>query len=206
MSGYQYVGPHDPAAMEAMHNVKAYIRHAEAAAVARDETPERVEVTPELLARWEEGCTDARDHGAFNVAVPPSVVLALVRHIRNLETAYDGQAGYIVELIQARVEDAERIRELESERDAMRLEEDRSGPDAGECGVSLEGAKAGAVLPTRVNIWSGEHRAWWREESRGYVYARRGAGIYTAQGAYQCTAHCGPEKEIAFYPAKYTAP
>ena len=52
----------------------------------------------------------------------------------------------------------------------------------------------------KVQIWSGEHRAWWRAGGCGYVLTRDRAGVYDFADAWEATKHCGPEKKIAFYP------
>ena len=51
----------------------------------------------------------------------------------------------------------------------------------------------------KVRIWSGEHRAWWGPDSRGYLTDIRFAGIYTIQEAWQTTKHCCPKKKISFH-------
>ena len=52
-------------------------------------------------------------------------------------------------------------------------------------------------------IWSGEHRAWWRPDARGYCEFLAGAGRYTFEEAAQITEHCGPEKKIDLVPDPY---
>ena len=47
-----------------------------------------------------------------------------------------------------------------------------------------------------VVIWSGEHRAWWRANKRGYTTDPATAGRYTLPEAVYETNHCGPEKKI----------
>lgn len=49
-----------------------------------------------------------------------------------------------------------------------------------------------------VRIWSGEHGAYWRSDSRGYTLDRFDAGYYVFHDAFNRTRHCGPEKRIAF--------
>ncbi|HEV7293080.1 MAG TPA: hypothetical protein VGN79_12245 [Devosia sp.] len=49
-----------------------------------------------------------------------------------------------------------------------------------------------------VRIWSGEWSAWWRPESRGYTDDITQAGIYSFEDAWATSAHCGPEKKIAY--------
>lgn len=50
-----------------------------------------------------------------------------------------------------------------------------------------------------VHIWSGEHRAWWRQLGEGYTDATAHAGVWTFAEAWERTKHCGPEKKIAYY-------
>jgi hypothetical protein len=45
-------------------------------------------------------------------------------------------------------------------------------------------------------IYSGEHNAYWRPESRGYTTKLEEAGRYTLSEAHRKTNHCGPEKHI----------
>jgi len=56
------------------------------------------------------------------------------------------------------------------------------------------------LLPEGVCIWSGEHRAYWRQGGRGYVafYDRR-IGVWSLDEALKLTRHCGPEKKIEFH-------
>lgn len=54
-----------------------------------------------------------------------------------------------------------------------------------------------SICDKQVFIWSGEHGAYWGPNRAGY-YDRDRAGIYSFREAYACTAHCGPEKKIAY--------
>ncbi|RVT91438.1 hypothetical protein EOD42_22545 [Rhodovarius crocodyli] len=50
-----------------------------------------------------------------------------------------------------------------------------------------------------VRIWSGEHRAYWRDGGHGYTDNRRvEAWLLPFEDAYARVKHCGPEKRIAF--------
>jgi hypothetical protein len=49
-----------------------------------------------------------------------------------------------------------------------------------------------------VNIYSDEHKAYWRPNSKGYSIDIKGAGKYTFEDALANTMHCGPEKKIKF--------
>lgn len=78
------------------------------------------------------------------------------------------------------------------------------GPDPWEECTTLEEAKAeGAPLRYAhgVLIWSGEHSLWWMANRAGYTPIRAEAGVYAPLDALHVTRHCGPEKEIEFYPA-----
>ena len=57
-----------------------------------------------------------------------------------------------------------------------------------------------SVKPRVVGIWSGEHRAWWRDEGRGYTTDPVNAGFYSPASARAWTGHCGPEKQIEIRP------
>ena len=50
----------------------------------------------------------------------------------------------------------------------------------------------------KVWIYSAEHNAWWRPNSRGYTSNKEIAGVYDLTDAYSATSHCGPEKKIFF--------
>jgi hypothetical protein len=54
--------------------------------------------------------------------------------------------------------------------------------------------------PNGVNIWSGEHQLWWRSGASGYTPSRCEAGVYSFSEAWSKTCHCGPEKQIEYYP------
>jgi hypothetical protein len=61
-----------------------------------------------------------------------------------------------------------------------------------------------------VLIWSGEHRAWWRPNSRGHTVCISAAGRYGLAEALAITRHCGSEKRIVivddFLPLKKFEP
>lgn len=50
-----------------------------------------------------------------------------------------------------------------------------------------------------VNIYSGEHAAYWRSERKGYCTDIKGAGVYILTDALAASAHCGPEKKIKYH-------
>jgi hypothetical protein len=50
----------------------------------------------------------------------------------------------------------------------------------------------------QCRIYSDQHRLYWRSGARGYTGSALEAGLYTFWAAYAATAHCGPEKAIAF--------
>ena len=50
----------------------------------------------------------------------------------------------------------------------------------------------------RVRIWSGEHMAWWRPNSRGYTDCECQAGIYTMDEAWATSSHCCKKKKIVY--------
>lgn len=52
---------------------------------------------------------------------------------------------------------------------------------------------------TKVNIWSGQWRAWWREGAHGYSDHYEAAGVFTPAEAFAQTRHAGPEKKIVIY-------
>lgn len=52
----------------------------------------------------------------------------------------------------------------------------------------------------KVLIYSGEHRAWWREEGYGYTTKLEDAAYVPFEQALRHTRHCGPEKQIAYDP------
>lgn len=52
-----------------------------------------------------------------------------------------------------------------------------------------------------VHIWSGQWNAWWRESGNGYVEDIAGAGVFTAQDAWDHVKDCGPEKRISLVEA-----
>jgi hypothetical protein len=62
---------------------------------------------------------------------------------------------------------------------------------------------ASAPEPAAWLIWSGEHRAWWRPDARGYCNVAGGAGRYTRQGAQAWLDHAGPEKQLEIVPDPY---
>lgn len=45
-------------------------------------------------------------------------------------------------------------------------------------------------------IWSGEHKAWWRPDAKGYCEFLGGAGRYTRSEVKAWLDHAGPEKEL----------
>lgn len=49
-----------------------------------------------------------------------------------------------------------------------------------------------------VYIWSGEHQAYWRPESRGYTMYADQAGSWHIKEAFKMTKHCCPAKQIKF--------
>lgn len=49
-----------------------------------------------------------------------------------------------------------------------------------------------------VNIWSGEHGAYWRSNRQGYTTHKEFAGIYSIKDAYDACGHCSDEKRIRF--------
>lgn len=51
----------------------------------------------------------------------------------------------------------------------------------------------------QVNIYSGQHAAYWRADAKGYSADIKGAGVYTLSDAIYRTLHCGPEKRIKFH-------
>lgn len=53
-----------------------------------------------------------------------------------------------------------------------------------------------AATSEPVAIWSGEHRAWWRENRCGYTTDPSHAGLYSLSDAIHATHHVGPEKQI----------
>lgn len=53
-------------------------------------------------------------------------------------------------------------------------------------------------LTLPVYIYSGERRAYWRKNGRGYVPTLAGAGTWEIEDALNLTHHCGPEKLIRF--------
>ena len=50
-----------------------------------------------------------------------------------------------------------------------------------------------------VNIYSGEHGAYWRSNKMGYTYKLAEAGRYTLSDAIAASQHCGPEKQIKYH-------
>jgi hypothetical protein len=55
----------------------------------------------------------------------------------------------------------------------------------------------------KVNIYSGEHGAYYRPISRGYTWEKKEAGIYTLQEAYEATSHCCDKKQIEYRPFEF---
>lgn len=49
-----------------------------------------------------------------------------------------------------------------------------------------------------VLIWSGQWKAWWRKNGRGYTDNINQAGTFEINNAWKRTNHCGPEKKIEF--------
>lgn len=58
------------------------------------------------------------------------------------------------------------------------------------------------LASVRVRIWSNEWRAYWRHEGCGYTERASDAWVLSLAEAYRVTAHCGPEKRIAFEPTR----
>lgn len=50
-----------------------------------------------------------------------------------------------------------------------------------------------------VLIWSGEHRAYWRENRCGYTDKKEYAGVYKIEDAWNAVSHVGIEKRILFH-------
>ena len=50
-----------------------------------------------------------------------------------------------------------------------------------------------------VNIYSGEHAAYWRADYKGYSTDLKAAGVYQLSDAIAATQHCGPEKKIKYH-------
>ena len=57
--------------------------------------------------------------------------------------------------------------------------------------------------PAAWLIWSGEHKAWWRSEARGYCEFVGGAGRYTRSEAQAWLDHAGQEKQLEIVPDPY---
>ncbi len=51
----------------------------------------------------------------------------------------------------------------------------------------------------QVNIYSTEHKAYWRANALGYTLTLKEAGVYTLEDAIYRTYHCGAEKQIKFH-------
>ena len=51
---------------------------------------------------------------------------------------------------------------------------------------------------SQVRIWSGEHEAYWGENSRGYTEQGLKAGVYSFEEAYAITKHCCDKKKIMY--------
>ena len=49
-----------------------------------------------------------------------------------------------------------------------------------------------------VKIWSGEHRAYWRPDGKGYTTDPHFAGLYPLKNALERSRHAGPEKKISY--------
>ena len=52
-------------------------------------------------------------------------------------------------------------------------------------------------------IWSGEHKAWWRPDARGYSEFVGDAGRYTRDEAQAWLDHAGAEKLLEVVPDPY---
>lgn len=67
----------------------------------------------------------------------------------------------------------------------------------------LTDAEKAAYLSTHgdrlVNIYSGQHSAYWRNDYKGYTTELKYAGVYQLFDAIAATLHCGPEKQIKYY-------
>ena len=44
---------------------------------------------------------------------------------------------------------------------------------------------------------------FWRRGGKGYSDNPHNYGIYTLTEAYECTQHCGPEKEVRYIPVPF---
>ena len=66
--------------------------------------------------------------------------------------------------------------------------------------LSLEDVKANRELigNQTVLIWSGEYKAWWKNEYSGYTNHRNLAGRYSFRDAFENTCQCDPSKGILF--------
>lgn len=62
-------------------------------------------------------------------------------------------------------------------------------------GISLDD-KMRLLGAEQVKIRS--DNGWWRADRAGYT-DQANAAIYTGADAYEATAHCGPEKSVAYY-------
>jgi hypothetical protein len=66
--------------------------------------------------------------------------------------------------------------------------------EAIEAAIGRDKAAPGVEGPVR--IWSGEHNAYWRPNSRGYTVRAAAAWLLPRAEAVRRTSHCGPEKMI----------
>lgn len=55
------------------------------------------------------------------------------------------------------------------------------------------------VLQDAVHIYSGEHRAYWRESGHGYTTALAESWTLPLEEAIRQTSHCDPSKKIEFH-------
>lgn len=57
--------------------------------------------------------------------------------------------------------------------------------------------------PAAWLIWSGEHKAWWRPDAKGYCVFVGSAGRYTRSDAQAWIDHAGPKKLLEMVPDPY---
>ncbi len=79
---------------------------------------------------------------------------------------------------------------------ANRLRKQKPGYETLERLLRWPGLARQLTLP--VYIYSGEHRAYWREGGNGYSLTIRGAGSWEIEEALKLTLHYSPEKLISF--------